>query len=274
MQADNFLIDIGIDICRTRDPEGEKPVLDEIKDKVVQDVDETEGTGVWTCEEAMRLHEPIPTIAAAHQFRLGSASSTHRAAVAKSAGGPLSKVSKINTDRESFLEDVRLAVYAGYLSAFVQGLTLCATASNEQKWDIDFADVINIWRAGCIIRSGSISDLLTKAYKEGGKEVRDYPLKSGLVARELKKSYAPLKKVVVLANEADATVPSLAATLEYLKYSTTDDELPTEFMEAELDYFGHHNFDLRNADSGKPVTGEHHFGWKPAKDVPEPRKVV
>ena len=37
------------------------------------------------------------------------------------------------------------------------------------------------------------------------------------------------------AIEADAIIPAVIATLEYLKYSSVTHELPVEFMEAELD---------------------------------------
>ena len=56
--------------------------------------------------------------------------------------------------------------------------------------------------------------------------------------------------------ETDGYVPALSSTLEYLKYESTKEDLPTEFMEAELDFFGAHNFELKGEDSGKPVTGE------------------
>ena len=81
-------------------------------------------------------------------------------------------------------------------------------------------------------------------------------------------------------------------------------DLPTQLMEAELDYFGRHMFDFKSAGPGKPVTGmfvfailvstwldresicgryrvagfpwlicyyagQHHFEWKPAEGIAE-----
>ncbi|KAF5540022.1 6-phosphogluconate dehydrogenase [Fusarium phyllophilum] len=46
-----FLIYIAVDINRTKDEKG-RYVLGRVQDKVVQDVDNTEGTGTWSCEEA------------------------------------------------------------------------------------------------------------------------------------------------------------------------------------------------------------------------------
>jgi 6-phosphogluconate dehydrogenase len=39
--------------------------------------------------------------------------------------------------------------------------------------------------------------------------------------------------------------------------------------EAELDYFGAHNFDLKAEEPGKPVKGSHHFEWRPARGIKE-----
>ena len=63
--------------------------------------------------------------------------------------------------------------------------------------------------------------------------------------------------------EANAVIPSLSATLEFVKYSGNT-VLPTQFYEAELDYFGKHMFDVKGEPAGEPVTGKHHFEWKPA----------
>jgi 6-phosphogluconate dehydrogenase len=39
---------------------------------------------------------------------------------------------------------------------------------------------------------------------------------------------------------------------------------PTQFYEAELDYFGKHMFDKKGEGSEKPEKGTHHFEWKSA----------
>ena len=82
----NFLVSIGANICRTKDDK-DQYILDSVREKVVQDVDETEGTGTWTCEEGVRLHVPFPTIATVHLFRLASADATRRIAIQKSFTG-------------------------------------------------------------------------------------------------------------------------------------------------------------------------------------------
>ncbi|GAB1309817.1 hypothetical protein MFIFM68171_00027 [Madurella fahalii] len=66
------------------------------------------------------------------------------------------------------------------------------------------------------------------------------------------------------ALEVGLHVAVLSASLEFYKYSGSAN-LPTIFDEAQLDYFGAHMFDLKADEPGNPVTGNHHFEWKPAK---------
>jgi 6-phosphogluconate dehydrogenase len=43
--------------------------------------------------------------------------------------------------------------------------------------------------------------------------------------------------------------------------------LPTKFMEAEMDFFGSHNYDMpgvRGGDPCKTKKGAHHYEWRPA----------
>ena len=264
-QKVNFLVSIGVDICRTKDPNDGSYVLAKVKDKVVQDVDGTEGTGTWTCQESVRLHVPTPTITTAHMFRLASADQARRLAIKKSMQGGI-KPGKIQiNDKKTFIQDLRDATYASFLISFVQGLHIITKASRENHWNIDFTRIIQLWRGGCIIQSDHISDLLEKVYARGDHDDDDL-LSNREIGSELEKLYPVLKTVVLRGTEADAVIPSLSASLEYLKYSGSTD-LPTQFMEAEMDYFGGHMFDLKDAEPGKPVTGEHHFEWKPARGI-------
>src|SRR5690606_18652138 len=59
----NYLVDNGSRVCRAKDPRDGSHILANVRDKVVQDVDNSEGTGTWTLEEATRLHVPAPVIA-------------------------------------------------------------------------------------------------------------------------------------------------------------------------------------------------------------------
>lgn len=264
--ADNFLISIGRDICRTKDPNTGHFVLENIRDKVVQDADDSEGTGVWTCEEAIRLHVPAPTIVAAHLFRVASADAAKREKVNKSFGGTVSP-QKLSVDKKVFLQELKEATYSGILSSYIQGMHLLATADKENGWDLNYTHVLQLWRAGCIIRSNVLTDMLASIYRDSKLDKTNLPAHP-TIASDMTTTYGSLKTVVLKGVEADHNVPALSAALEYYKYSGYTD-MPTSFQEAQLDYFGEHMFDLKRDGPGEPVTGKHHFEWKPARGIHE-----
>jgi 6-phosphogluconate dehydrogenase len=260
----NFLISIGADICKAKDPDDGSYVVDQVRDKVVQDYDDTEGTGTWTCEEGARLHVPIPVIAASHFFRLASADARQRDSISRSMEDFQPQNCNIN-DRNSFLEDLQNATYAAFLASFIQGLHLISAANEKHGWHLDFCAVLQIWRGGSIIQSDDIVDLLEAVYRSAGHDENNL-LSHELVSRVFADALPSLKNTVAKAVESDAYIPALAATLEYLKYSGATN-LPTSFQEAQLDYFGEHMYDLKSQGPGMPVTGKHHFEWKPAQGI-------
>jgi len=239
--------------------------LGTVQDKVVQDVDGSEGTGIWSNMEAIRLHIPAPTLTAAHFIRIASADRAQRLHAENIFGSQFltEKINQTDNETQAFLEDLRMATYVACLASFVQGMNIIDAVDRENKWSIDFSTVVQIWRNGCIIQADYIADMLEEVWKGRGKEENRNLLYEARVAQELKNGFPSLKRVVMKGVEVNAVMPSLSATLEYLKFSA-DTVLPTQFYEAELDYFGKHLFDLKSEPAGEPVTGKHHFEWKPA----------
>ncbi|KAL8768929.1 MAG: hypothetical protein Q9209_004984 [Squamulea sp. 1 TL-2023] len=255
-----FLVDIGADICRQKDEQG-RHVLSIVEDKVVQDVDGTEGTGIWSQLEAVRLHVPAPSLTTAHFIRLASAFRAERKQVKKAFGGQFAvqQWSEAEGKKKDILESLRKAVYAACLASFVEGINIIDQADQENCWNIDYSAVVQIWRNGCIIKANYITDILADIF---GKPHADLDLlHNERIVQELKNAFPALKEVVSKGVEHNTIVPSLSATLEFLKYSTST-ILPTQFYEAQMDYFGKHMFDLKSEPAGKPVTGKHHFEWK------------
>lgn len=264
--ADNFLINIAAAICRTKDPNTGHYVLENIRDKVVQDVDDSEGTGVWTCEEVIRLHVVAPTLTAAHLFRVVSADAAKRERVNKAFEGRVSP-KKLAADKKVFLQELKEATYAGILASYVQGMHVLARTDKENGWDLNYHDVLQLWRAGCIIRSNILTDMLASVYRDPKLDKTNL-LAHPTIASDLTTTYDSLKSVVLKGVEADLNVPALSATLEYYKYSGYTD-MPTSFQEAQLDYFGEHMYDLKSDGPGEPTAGKHHFEWKPARGIYE-----
>ncbi|KAJ9136810.1 6-phosphogluconate dehydrogenase, decarboxylating [Pleurostoma richardsiae] len=257
-----FLVFIGVDINRARDENGQY-VLDKVQDKVVQDVDESEGTGTWTCEEAVRMHVPAATILSAHLFRCASADLARRIANKNAAGGGVPPGKILVDSIDEFVETLRRATYFCFLLSFVQGMNTIRKKDVEDGWGINYLDVLQAWKNGCIIRADDIVSLLEQAYSRADHDKEDL-LSNEEVAGAVAAGFSSTKSVVLKAVEADMVVPAISQSLEHFKYSTST-ELPTQFVEAQLDYFGEHMFDLKSEPPGVPVTGSHHFEWKPAR---------
>lgn len=104
--------------------------------------------------------------------------------------------------------------------------------------------------------------MLEEIFTQQGSVDRDL-LHHHRITQEISNNFVSLKKVVTKGVETNSIIPSISATLEFLKFSTNT-ILPTQFYEAQMDYFGKHMFDLKSEPAGAPVTGKHHFEWKPA----------
>lgn len=122
-----FLVAIGAVICETSNLKDDTYVLAKVKDRVVQDVDESEGTGIWTCQEGIRLHTATPTITTAHLFRIGCADASQRGLAKKSLDGGIAVGTikfPIEEERKALVEDLRSATFAALLMSFIHGLDL------------------------------------------------------------------------------------------------------------------------------------------------------
>lgn len=258
-----FLVRIGAEICFTEDKEGR--VMKRVGDKVVQDWTGEEGTGIWSNLEGVEQHVPSPTLSAAHFLRIASGDLHQRRIIQKNFGGDYPPQKLDVQDKKQFLEDLRLAVFNSFLCSYVQGMNIIDKADKQKHFNVDYYQLLQIWRAGCIIQADYISsNLLMPIYKDYKSKPDKNPLFEPAVAKDLKRSFPQLKNVVMKAMEKDFVVPALSASLEYLKYQTST-ELPTAFQEAQLDYFGRHMFDRWDDDAeGRPEEGKYHYEWKPA----------
>ena len=227
-----------------------------------------EGTGIWSNTEAIELHVPAFTLNVAHALRLASAYRGDRERANKTFDGGFPAIELENIkDKKSFLEDLRKATYAACLASYIQGMNIIACADSEHKWAIDYSQVWQIWRAGCIIQADYISNNILAPVLKSNPSADDLNLNfSSVVAKDVKASFPALRRIVAKSVETDQVVPALSASLEYFKIITSTD-LPTSFYEAELDYFGSHMFDKKDDQDPqvkKPMEGKHHFEWKPA----------
>src|ERR1700730_17580282 len=142
---DSYLIEITRDIFGYRDPETGKPLVDLILDAAGQ-----KGTGKWTVASATDLGIPLTLITEAVFARCLSAQKDERVAAAKVLRGP---EPRLTGEREAFIRDVEMALYASKIISYAQGFALMNAMAKESGWTINNGAVALMWRGGWISRS-------------------------------------------------------------------------------------------------------------------------
>ncbi len=223
----SYLVEITGTVLQATDPKTGGPVVDAILDSAGQ-----KGTGRWTVIEAVRLGQSATTIEAAVAARAWSADKETRVAGERILGGARGTV-------ELPAEDYASALQAARIIAYAQGFEVLDEASASHGWDLDFARIAEIWRAGCIIRSVLLDDIAT-AFHQG-------PPRGRLVYAEsfvdLLQTHAPaLRRIVCAAATNGHPAPGFASALSW--YDTMRQARgTTDLIQAQRDFFGRHGFE-------------------------------
>jgi len=228
---ESFLIEITAEVLAQNDARTGKALVDVIVDQAGQ-----KGTGRWTVQNALDLGVPVTGIAEATFARAISSQVAQRAAA---RGVLAAETSAWNiADRDAFIEDVRLALYASKVVAYAQGFDQIQAASEEYGWNIDRGAMARIWRGGCIIRARFLNRI-TEAYE------RDGELASLLVdpyfATEISKGVASWRRVVAQAALSGVPVPAFGSSLSYYD-SLRAERLPAALIQGQRDFFGAHTY--------------------------------
>ncbi|GKT34692.1 6-phosphogluconate dehydrogenase, NADP(+)-dependent, decarboxylating [Aduncisulcus paluster] len=115
----------------------------------IRDVAGHKGTGLWTCQAALELGYPVPSIQAAFEERAMSARTATRCTFSKALtiSGMRNK-----PQAEGLMNRTYGALAIAIRQAFSQGLSLIFAASKKYSWDIDIKQCTRVWQGGCIIR--------------------------------------------------------------------------------------------------------------------------
>lgn len=228
---ESFLIEITAEVLAHTDVATGQAFVDVVLDRAEQ-----KGTGRWTVQNGLDLGVPITGIAEATFARALSGSVPQRTAAAGVL--PAHAGTWEVADREAFVEDVRLALYASKVVAYSQGFDQIAAASAEYGWGIDRGAMARIWRGGCIIRARFL-DRITEAYE------RD-PQLPLLLADEyftgaVSNGVAAWRRVVSQAALNGVPVPAFASSLAYYD-GVRAERLPAALIQAQRDFFGAHTY--------------------------------
>ena len=247
-ELSSFLIEITAEIFSYVDPDTNSPLVELIMDAAGQ-----KGTGRWTVMSALELGVPIPTITAAVNARITSSYKAERTAASKllSYDSP-----QFSGDRETFIQQVRDALYCSKICSYAQGMALLAKASQEFEFDLNLSEISRIWKGGCIIRADFL-DKIKSAFNSNPK------LANLLLADEFRdtilEKQAAWRHVISVAAQQGISVPAFSASLDYFD-SYRRDRLPQNLTQAQRDFFGAHTYQRTDKE------GTFHTEWSDVEE--------
>lgn len=244
-ELSSYLIDITADILTRKDDLGSgKPMVD-----MILDAAGNKGTGKWSSQSAAELGVPQSVITESLYARYISAMKDERVAASKVLPKPVGNVTF--EDRKATIELIRKALYFSKLMSYAQGFEQMRVASEHYDWNLQYGELAQIWRAGCIIRAKflqNITDAYTKAPDLKNLLLDDY-------FKDIAKNYQEsVRDLVGFAVKAGVPVPGFAAAISYYdQYRSA--VLPANLTQAQRDYFGAHTYQRVDRD------GIYHYSW-------------
>jgi 6-phosphogluconate dehydrogenase len=206
-------------------------LIDKILDTAGQ-----KGTGKWTGISSLELGVPVTLIGEAVYARCLSAMKDERVAASRILNGPQRPIAK---DRETFIEDVRRALYCSKVISYAQGYMLLREVAREQGWNLNLGGIALMWRGGCIIRSrflGKIKDAFDKNPQLTNLLVDEFFSK-------LLNDYQPSwRRAVIQAIEYGVPTPAFSTALSFYDGFRTG-RLPANLLQAQRDFFGAHTYE-------------------------------
>jgi 6-phosphogluconate dehydrogenase len=249
---DSFLIEITADILQQADPETGKPIVDVILDTAGQ-----KGTGKWTSVNALDMGVPAATVAEAVFSRCLSAVKDERVAASKVLKGPKKK---FKGNKAAFIRAIHDALYCSKICSYAQGFQLMREAQKEYKWTLNFGEIAQIWRGGCIIRAVFLQKI-TEAFRR--KPTLANLLLDPYFRKTVEKAQNNWRKVVSAAVEHGVSIPTFGSALSYYDgYRSA--RLPANLLQGQRDYFGAHTYERTDKPRGKFF----HIDW-PDKNRPQ-----
>ncbi|MFB9213851.1 NADP-dependent phosphogluconate dehydrogenase [Vibrio sinaloensis] len=242
----SYLMEISADILQTCDPVTGQPFVEVVLDKAGQ-----KGTGLWTAVNSLHQGAAAPTIAQAVFARAISAQKSVRTQLSKQfpfAGGKSHCL-----EHQQVLDELEDALYCAKLVVYAQGFDLMRNMSDQEGWQLEFATIAKVWRAGCIIRAGFLQ-MISQAFDT------DKTLSHLLLADDFVESLQSRMKGwrATTANSAlyASPMPGIASALHYFD-SLRCETLPANLLQAQRDYFGSHTY----ARVDVPENESFHLTW-------------
>jgi 6-phosphogluconate dehydrogenase len=243
-ELNSYLIEITSEILAKRDEDG-IPIVDKILDTAGQ-----KGTGKWTGISALDLGVPVTLIGEAVFSRCLSAMKEVRVAASGMFSGP--RCRPVRTP-DSFIEEVRRALYCSKIVSYAQGYMLLREAAKQHGWNLNFGGIALIWRGGCIIRSQFLGKI-KEAYEKN-------PTLSNLLVDDffsklLNEYQDGWRRAVMSAIHYGVPAPAFSTALSFFDGFRTA-RLPANLLQAQRDFFGAHTYERVD----KPRGQFFHTNW-------------
>jgi 6-phosphogluconate dehydrogenase len=229
-ELESYLVGITADILSRIDGETGAPLVD-----LILDTAEQKGTGKWASQAALDLGANAPTIADAVFARTISAVREERVAASGLLTGPQLR---FDGDPGVFIEKIRRALLAAKVCSYAQGFQLLGAADREHLWQLPFATIASVWRAGCIIRASLLEDIRAAYARDPGLVNL---LVDGHFAELMAACQQDLREVVAAAAQHGVAVPAFMSALAYYD-AYRSPRLPANLLQAQRDYFGAHTY--------------------------------
>ncbi len=242
----SYLIEITADILAFKDQDGH--VLDIILDKAGQ-----KGTGKWTGINALELGIPLTLIGEAVFARALSALKDERVSASKQLQGHGVADPASVTNADELTDQLSQALLASKIISYAQGYMLLRAAAEEFNWDLQYGNIAQMWREGCIIRSVFLDDIQNAFAKN--------PDLSNLLlddyfAAQMQRTQPGWRKIVASAVNHGTPMPAMSSALAFYD-GYRSEKLPANMIQAQRDYFGAHTYERVD----RP-RGEHfHTDW-------------
>ena len=243
--CDSYLIEITAEILKKTDDETGQPMVDVILDTAGQ-----KGTGKWTSVTALDVGAPANTIAEAVFARILSALKDQRVEASKVLTGPEPLDAP---DRDTFVEQVRQALYASKICSYAQGFQMMELAAAEYGWALNFGSIAQMWRGGCIIRAAFLDKI--KAAFDANAALPNLLLDSYFTGA-IEQSQAAWRQVVAAAALRGVWAPAFSSALAYYD-GYRSERLSANILQAQRDYFGAHTYERVD----KPRGEFFHTNW-------------
>ncbi len=234
---DSYLIEITRDILRYKDESGQYP-LDYILDKAGQ-----KGTGKWTGQEALEEGVPLTLVVEAVLARSLSAMKETRL-LAKQTYGQTNH--SITQDGLS-LHDLEEALYASKIVSYAQGFMLMRQSAQTHDWNLNYGEIANIWREGCIIRSVFLTRI--KEAFDADSNLGNLLLAPYFV-QAVKSALPGWRRVAATAQMHGISIPCISSALAFFD-GFTSDRLSANLLQAQRDYFGAHTYERIDRPAGE-----------------------